>query len=65
MMERRRSKEWGEVNSLLRNRGSVRVDPVGCFPISSLAMSSIALIIVESRVMRYWWTRNMVLSIRM
>ena len=49
-------KVWGVVNSLLRKRGSVCEDPVGCFPMSSSAMSSIALIIVESRVIRYQWT---------
>ena len=65
MMERRRLKEWGEVNLLLRKRGSVRVDPVGWFPISSPAISSIALIIVESRVMKYRWTQNMVSSMMM
>ena len=58
-------KVWGIVNSLLRKRGSVREDPVGCFPMSSLAISSIALIIVESWVIRYRWTQNMVLSMRM
>ena len=49
----KKSEVWGVVNSLLRKRGSVHVDPVGCFPMSSSAMSSMALIIVESRVIRY------------
>ena len=53
MIERRRSKVWGVVDSLSRKRGLVRVDPVGWFPMSSLAMFSIVLIIVESQVMRY------------
>ena len=53
MIERRRLKVWGVVNSLLRKRGSVCVDLVGWFPMSSLAISSIALIIVESQVIRY------------
>ena len=65
MMERRRLKEWGEVNSLLRNRGSVRVDPVGWLPRSSPVMSNMAFIMVELRVMKYQWTRNMVLSTMM
>ena len=52
MMERRRVKVWGVGNSLLRKRGSVREEPVGCFPMSSSAMFSIALIMVESQVIR-------------
>ena len=47
MIERRRSKVREVVDSLLRKRGSVHVDPVGWFPMSSPVMFSMALIIVE------------------
>ena len=40
-------------DSLLRKRGLVHADPVGWFPMSSPVMFSMALIIVESQVMRH------------